>query len=383
MRVAYVTTDPGIPVFGMKGASIHVQEVMRALVRQGAEVAVFSPRIEGEPPRDLARVRRHPLPSLGGFAAEERAARALAANATLDAALSEAGPFDLIYERHALFAYAAMEHAARHCIPSVLEVNAPLLEEQVRHRTLARPEAARDSARRSLSAAGLVTAVSPAVAGYARDLGAKRVEVVPNGVDPRRFPPSAPATGPFTVGFLGTLKPWHDVATSVDALARLKAGPVPGARLLIVGEGPERPAIEARLAALDLGDAAEFTGALPAEAVPGALARMHVGVAPYRGGDPFYFSPLKLYEYMAAGLPVVASRVGDLPEVVRHERTGLLVSPDDPDALAAALARIAANPSAARAMGSAGRAEVLARHTWDAVVDRVLRLSDAAAVAAS
>lgn len=372
MRIAYVCTDPGVPVFGMKGASIHVQEMCRAFLRLRAEVTMFSPRLEGSPPADFAGLRTHALPSLGKLAPEERAARALAGNGALDAALAAAGPFDLIYERHALFGYAAMEHAARRGAPSVLEVNAPLLDEQARHRELALPEAAEHAARRAFAAAGLVTAVSPAVARYARGLGAAAVEVVPNAVDPRRFPARAAATGAFTAGFLGTLKPWHDVAVLVEAFALLRAGPAPQARLLILGDGPERARLEARLAALGLGDAAEFTGALPATAVPAALARMHAGVAPYRGGAPFYFSPLKLYEYMAAGLPVVASRVGDLAELVTEGRTGLLCAPDDPVALAGVLARLAAAPEAARRLGANGRAEVLARHTWDGVAARVL-----------
>jgi glycosyltransferase involved in cell wall biosynthesis len=129
--------------------------------------------------------------------------------------------------------------------------------------------------------------------------------VVPNAVDPARFPERPAPDGPFTAGFLGTLKPWHDVATLVEAVARLRAGPVADARLLVVGDGPERGALEARAAALGIADAVEFTGALAAPEVPDRLARMHAAAAPYRNGEPFYFSPLKLYEYMAARLPVV------------------------------------------------------------------------------
>jgi glycosyltransferase involved in cell wall biosynthesis len=370
MRVAYVCADPGIPVFGSKGASIHVQEMCCAFLRLGVEVTVFSPRLEGEPPAGLAALRLRPLPALTGKA-EERACGILASNRVLEAALDDAA-FDLVYERHALFAHAAMEHAARRRLPSVLEVNAPLLDEQARHRGLALPEAAAASARRAFAAARVVTAVTPAAARYAEALGAARVEVVPNAVDPRRFPRREVAEGPFTVGFLGTLRPWHDVATLLEAFALLRASLVPEARLLIVGDGPERPTLEARVAALGLGAAVEFTGAVPARAVPEALARMHVGVAPYRGGEPFYFSPLKLYEYMAAGLPVVASRVGDLPDLVTGWRIGLACPPDDPAALASALARLAMAPAAARRMGEAARAEVLAHHTWDGVAARVL-----------
>lgn len=374
MHIAYVCTDPGIPVWGTKGASIHVQEMLRAFLNRGAAVTLISPRIEGAPPADLAGVRTVPLPALPKGEAEARARVQLAMNSEVLAALPTLPALDLIYERHALFAHAAMEVARILGLPSVLEVNAPLIEEQARHRTLALPTEAEASARRAFGSAATVVAVSPEVARYAARFGAEaRTTVIPNAVDPARFPPRRAPDGPFTVGFLGTLKPWHDVATLIDALALLRAGALPEARLLIVGDGPERPALEARLAATGLTDAVTFTGALPPAAVPAALARMHAAAAPYAADAPFYFSPLKLYEYMAAGLPVVASDVGDLAAVVG--RTGIAVPPGDAAALAAALARLGRNPDLRTRLGQAARAEVLAHHSWDGVAGRVFDLA--------
>jgi glycosyltransferase involved in cell wall biosynthesis len=109
---------------------------------------------------------------------------------------------------------------------------------------------------------------------------------------------------------------------------------------------------------------------------------MHVGLAPYAASDDFYFSPLKLYEYMAAGLAVVASRVGHLPEVVDDGRTGLLTPPGDAHALAGVLARLAASPEMRGALGAAARAEVLANRTWGQVARRVLDLAQARRTAA-
>jgi glycosyltransferase involved in cell wall biosynthesis len=80
---------------------------------------------------------------------------------------------------------------------------------------------------------------------------------------------------------------------------------------------------------------------------------------------------------MAAGLPVVASAVGDLPRVIDDGRTGRLVAPGDPEALATALARLATRPDERRRLGSAARAKVLREHTWDAVVGRLVGLAGA------
>jgi Glycosyltransferase len=371
MRIAYVSTDPGIPVFGCKGASIHVQEMLRAFLGFGAEVTLIAPEPADPAPEGLGSVRLRPFPPAPKGDAEARATVLLNMNADVAAALSAEGPFDFVYERHALFAHAAMEWAAATGVPGALEVNAPLIEEQIRHRSLARLPEAQAVTRRAMISADQVLAVSNAVADYARGFGARSPHVVPNAVNPARFAEPAQFEGPFTVGFLGTLKPWHDVATLVDAMALL-VRLEPQARLLIVGDGPEREALTHQVAEFGLSGCTEFTGALPAKSVPEQLRRMHVGTAPYRGSDPFYFSPLKLYEYMAAGLPVVASRVGTLDTVVAEARTGRLVPPDDPEALARTLANLAQSPQALRKMGATARHDVLAHHTWDRVAERVL-----------
>jgi glycosyltransferase involved in cell wall biosynthesis len=370
MRVAYVTTDPGIPAFGVKGASIHVQSILAAFLARGAEVTLFAPA-PGPVPEALEGLRVEPLPATPKGAAEARADALLAADAALPGRLAAAGPFDLVYERHALFAAGATAFATAQGIPSILEVNAPLLEEQARHRGLARPREAQAATRAAMQAATRVVAVSPGVADYARAHGAAAPIVVPNGVDPARFAARAPFAGPFTVGFVGTLKPWHDTATLLAALPLLR-DEVPEARLLIVGDGPERERLAGQADADGVADAVEFTGALSPERVPGQLARMHVGVAPYRGGAPFYFSPLKLYEYMAAGLPVVVSDVGDLGGIVAEAGAGVAVAPDDPAALAQALADLARAPGQAARLGAAGRAHVIAHHGWDRVLERTL-----------
>jgi glycosyltransferase involved in cell wall biosynthesis len=108
---------------------------------------------------------------------------------------------------------------------------------------------------------------------------------------------------------------------------------------------------------------------------------MDAAVAPYPALANFYFSPLKVYEYLAAGLPVVASRLGQLERLVEHGVTGLLVPPENAAALADALERLQGDGALRARLGQAARARVLRDHTWDAVVRRILRLAglDAAA----
>lgn len=381
MRLAYVCSDPGVPVFGRKGCSIHVQEVVRALCGRGVRVELFAARLGGEPPADLAGVGVHRLtaPAADDPAARERAL--LAANRETYSALAEAGPFDAVYERHALWSFAAMEYARQAGVPGLLEVNAPLVEEQAEHRVLVDREAAASAAERAFAAARILLAVSDGVAAF---LGRSattggRVHVIPNAVNPARFPaglaPAAPAPpGVITVGFVGTLKPWHGLPVLVDAFEKLYHGDA-AVRLLIVGDGAGRSGLEADLAGRGLRAVAHLTGSVEPHQVPGLLASMDMAVAPYPRLDDFYFSPLKVFEAMAAGCALVASRIGQIASVIQDETDGVLVPPGDAVALAAALDRLRRDPALRYRLGCAARAKALSKYTWDAVAGRVLELA--------
>jgi len=381
-RVAYLCADAGIPVCGSKGASVHVQAVVGTLARRGLEVELLTTRPEGERPESLRDVGLRGLPPApkGEPAARERLAQA---NDAVNAArLTALGPLDLVYERYSLWSAAPLEAAHAAGVPTVLEVNAPLVDEQAEHRSLVHRHEAERSTARALAAADVIVAVSDGIAAWLDGCpeAEGRVHVIPNGVDPRRFPPPARELRarrpgePFTVGFLGTLKPWHGLDTLVAAFVALRERH-PEARLRIVGDGPQRQAVRDVLAAAGALEAAELVGAVTPAEVPGHLAAMDVAVAPYPDLRPFYFSPLKMVESMAAGLAVVASRAGALDDLVAHGATGLLCPPGDPVALAGALAELAGDPARCARMGAAGRSRVLAEHTWDAVVDRVLALA--------
>jgi glycosyltransferase involved in cell wall biosynthesis len=307
----------------------------------------------------------------------------LAANEDLRRLLRRAGPFNVVYERSSLWSHAAMEYARDVNVPGLLEVNAPLIEEQARHRGLADEGAARQTADRVFGAAAALVAVSDEVAAYLEGHASARgrVHVVPNGAARDRFPAGlAPALprerGSFVVGFLGSLKPWHGLGVLLDAFVLLHARDA-SYRLLIVGDGPLRERLSADVAARGngLAWAVRLTGAVSPSRVPGLLASMDVATAPYPDPAEFYFSPLKIYEYMAAARPIVASRLGQLSRLIRDEVNGLLCRPGDAPALAEAIERLRRDPALRERLGQTARGDALANHSWNTVVRRLFRIA--------
>ena len=367
MRVAYVCSDPGVPVFGRKGSSVHVRAVVQELVRGGAEVELFAARLGGPAPDELAKVRVHALgrPSTRDVADRERALQA--ADDRLPGRLAHLPPFDLVYERFSLWSTAAMRHATQTGVPSILEVNAPLVEEQAEHRSLVDREEAQRRAATALQLARAVVCVSEPVAAWVRTVVPTATPwVVPNGVDPARFEARPSPRGvrhprPFTVAFVGTLKPWHGVEVLVRAIAM-----VADVHLLVLGDGPQREPLERLAVTLHVEDRVHFRGPVAPEALPRELAGADAAAAPYPTAEG-YFSPLKVFEYLAAGLPVVASRSGQLPQLLTDGVDARLVTPGDAGALAQALIELRNGEQQRTRMGAAAR-RTASRHTWARVV---------------
>lgn len=369
MRIAYVTVDPGIPVFGTKGASVHIQEVVRELIRRGHDVTVHTTRAGRDIPNDLAGLKViETRIEADDPAARERAQQEVSAQI---AARIIADGADLVYERYSLFSTALAEVTDATGAVGVLEVNAPLIEEQRTHRVLVDEEAAGNALARQVAAATATIAVSDPVRDWVRErTGSESVHTVPNGVSITRIVPRPEEIGDPVVTFVGTLKPWHGVADLLAAAALAKRP----WKLRIIGDGPERAALEEQAAGL--GIEVDFRGAVAPADMPGQLAGSAIGVAPYPdlgGEQQQYFSPLKVYEYLAAGLPVVASAVGQLPQILGE--LGTLVPPSDPAALAAAIDDLAADPVLRGELGWRGRVQAEEKHSWAGAVDHILDLA--------
>jgi glycosyltransferase involved in cell wall biosynthesis len=179
-----------------------------------------------------------------------------------------------------------------------------------------------------------------------------RTVVIRNAVDVAAAPQAALEGDPPVLVTVGRFSYPKDFVTLVQALARLPAGSF---RARVLGDGPDRPPIEAEIARHGLAGAVELTGEV--DDVAEQLAEADVFVLSSRSEG----LPISVLEAMAAGLPVVASAVGGLPELVEEDETGTLVPAGDADALAAALQRLIEDPERRRRLGRAGRARAEAR----------------------
>jgi glycosyltransferase involved in cell wall biosynthesis len=168
---------------------------------------------------------------------------------------------------------------------------------------------------------------------------------------------------------LARLSPEKDVGNFLEAAALL---PEAGARFLVAGDGPLLPTLRHQIAFLGLEGRATLLGRR--DGVPTLLAAADLLCLPSREEG----LSLAALEAMAAGLPLVATRVGGLPEAVEDGKTGLLVPPRDPSALAGALARLLTDPARARAMGAAGRARAAACFTRDRMLQATHAVYEAA-----
>ncbi len=228
--------------------------------------------------------------------------------------------------------------------------------------------------RLTLQHADAVTVVSHALEREASELTQEpeKLHVVPMGVDlQQRFLPARRNVGRPTLLFTGRLVEKKGVSTLLESLT-LVLPEVSDCRLLIAGSGPQQSTLKASAQRLGIAGAVEFLGSYRNEDLPKLLQQSDVAVYPFRcaaGGDQEGLG-LVMLEAMGCGLPVVAGNVPAVHDVIEHERTGLLVPPDDPPALANALLRLFNDPELAMRLANAGRTHALAKFDWPVIAER-------------
>ena len=285
------------------------------------------------------------------------------------------GHCDWIYER--LGAFQALGRPfARAGIPWIVESNAPLhLEAAVDRRSIAMQGWARRAEFSVYREADVIVTVSNALkeilTGFP-DVDPDKVLVVPNGVDVTRFNPALVSSDRFfdgpTIGFVGTLYSWQGVEMLLECVAELRRTEGVAWSVVIAGEGPRYLACREAAARLGLGDdVVRFLGQVPWVLVPSVIAGVDLG---YSGqtrfhGGVMYHSPLKIYEYMAMGKPVLASAYEDAGRTIVHGNTGYFFAGEDHVSLTSALRDAWVGRASLLAMGHRARDHVVSTCTWE------------------
>jgi len=368
------------------GQAVHIRAMIAAFGRAGHQVreVALVRRAGGE--GRTGRVSRWSLVTHTPRFAREIAEYAYTPFAR-EAILRRAVGFEpsFVYERYAFGNAGGVQAARKLGIPLVLEVNAPVADELARTRGLTFPGLARRLEDHVLRSATRVCAVSNVLANtlVARGVRPERLFVTQNGVDLAAYAVSDPVAarahsraslglpperaGELVLGFVGFFRDWHRLDVALEALGDPALS---HARLVLVGEGPARSPLEERARALGLGERLHFAEARPHAEVPGLLRAFDVALLP--AINP-YASPLKLHEYMAASLPVIAPDQENLREVLTHGENGWLVPGGDAQAMRAALLVLGRDPALRARLGARARRTIEERDlTWDGNVRRVL-----------
>ena len=377
-----VCSDTGVRIGDCKGAALHLLAITSAFAALGHQTEVVGVAANPDGPLETWGVPQHLVPHPGRsqgrvrelrkqVVVEEVAARGIEVAARLRP--------DLVYERLSLFGTAGLSVAAASRARHVVEINALLTREEASWRGLHDAERAQAAEARVLAGADLRVAVSAEVAAEVRPYAADGpLMVVPNGVDVDLFRDRLDRTraraelglpdSAQLACFTGSLRPWHGLDTAIEAIATLPSD----VHLVIAGDGPVRVELNRRAHDLGLDGRVHWLGQVAHREIPVVLAACEVALAPYPALQEFAFSPLKLYEYLAAGIPVVASAIGQIPQALDGGRWGTLTAPGDSGALAAGIAGILRDPVAAQARAELAREYAMVEHGWTNRAQQVL-----------
>lgn len=346
------------------GQSVHVEELIHAFRNQGHEVLVIGPGAYqdssfGGESRLVARLRRV-LPGVLQELAE--LAYNIPAYLRLRHAWRNFRP-DFVYERCNLFYLAGAWLAQREGALLYLEVNSPLALERARFGGLRLQQFAAMLERFTWRSATRVLPVTGVLGTVVQQGGVapERICVVPNGIVLGRFAtvPERGGSDRVVLGFVGFMRAWHGLDLVIDALAR----ELQAVTLVVIGDGPVRAELETQAAALGIADRVQFKGLVPHEEVPTSVSRFDIALQP-RVTE--YASPLKIFDYMAAGCAILAPDQANIREVLAHEETALLFDPASPKSLVEALRRLTQDPILRRRLGQAAREKLEARdYTWE------------------
>jgi glycosyltransferase involved in cell wall biosynthesis len=383
IKITYLRSTPG-PGRQAGGAASHIKGVIEGLLELGAKVELVSNDVLiGLDPARLPITTIDPE-SLG----TTRAVFDINNNAVFTnraVHLVEQSQPDFIYQRYARFSWAGVAASLRSRRPLFLEYNGSEVWVGMHWDRVSKLDLLARYERLNLAAASRIFVVSEVERNNLLGDGfaPEKIVVNPNGVDTDVFRPAiggervradlALRKEEQLVGFVGSFGPWHGVLVLAEAIKLIPAEmPI---RFLLVGAGALQDQMKRLLKDETETGRVIFTGAVGHAEVPALLDACDVLVSPHiplAAGADFFGSPTKLFEYMAMGKGIVASRLGQIGEVLTDEKTALLVEPGNANELSAAIMRLAESRELREALGEAARQTAVERHTWKRNAQKIM-----------
>lgn len=382
-RVVYLRATPG-PGTQAGGAASHIKGVVEALEALGVVVEVISNDLIAGLDHSQDRFTVIPPHSSGGTRALFDIHNNLVFTGGAVPLIEHAQP-DFIYQRYARFSWAGVAAAVQTKRPLFLEYNGSEVWVGRHWDRVGSLELLERYERLNLDAAARIFVVSEVERRNleVRGVAAEKIIVNPNGVDVERFRPGVGGVearrefglkdDDVVAGFVGTFGPWHGVEKFAEAIKTIPSD-VP-VRFLLVGSGSLHTEVEQRLEAEVRAARVIFTGSVAHERVPALLDACDILVAPHvplADGSEFFGSPTKVFEYMAMGKAIVASRLGQIGEVLEDRETALLVEPGNVSELAAAIVKLVESRELRARIGSQAQDEAVKNYTWIHNAQRVL-----------
>ncbi len=285
------------------------------------------------------------------------------------------------YQRHAFFLFAGVWLAKCFGRRAILEVNEAAGIKRARAQRWTR--LARWIGSQTFRRADEILTVSPLLQRVVLERGGRpgHVHVVPNAIDPARFNDARGdlvrerlgLAGTRVIGFVGWFDRWDRLDRMIDLIEELRVAD-PTVRLLLVGDGADVAELSNRIAREGLERFVVFSGPVARADVKHYIDAMDVCVIP---GATEFCSPLVLFEFMAVGKPVVAPDTEPIRSVLEHGVTGWIFDQTERSTFHAGVKRLLHDPLLAQRIGQAGRREVLAHHTWDAIAEFIQTLATA------
>ncbi|HEX7334723.1 MAG TPA: glycosyltransferase family 4 protein [Pyrinomonadaceae bacterium] len=383
VRVVYLRSTPG-PGTQAGGAASHIKGVVEGLQALGAHVEIISnDQIAGlNFPDDRFTVI--PPQAGGGSRALFDIHNNLVFTRGAVPLIERADP-DFIYQRYARFSWAGVVAAMRIKRPLFLEYNGSEVWVGRHWDRVGSLDLLERYERLNLDAAARIFVVSDVERRNleARGVRAEKIVVNPNGVDVERFRPGVGGTEArrelgiedqeVVAGFVGTFGPWHGVEKFAEAIKSMPSSWQ--VRFLLVGSGSLHAEVEKQLESETKTGRVIFTGAVSHDRVPKLLDACDILVAPHvplADGSEFFGSPTKIFEYMAMGKAIVASRLGQIGEVLVDGETALLVEPGNVGELGNAIVRLIESEALRKRLGARAREVAERDHTWTHNAQRVL-----------